>query len=342
MKAVVITKNGGPDVLEVQERPDPPVGPGQVRVAVKAAGINFADLMARSGVYPDAPPLPSIVGYEAAGEVESLGDGVEGLKVGDRVIVGTRFGGYAEMISVDQGQVLPLPDSLSFEQGAAVVVNYATAYAGLVMMGGLRAGDRMLIHSAAGGVGIAAIQIGTQVGAEIYGTASAGKHDAIRAEGCKHPIDYRTVDFADEIMRLTNGEGVDVVMDAIGPTSFRRSYRVLRQGGRLIMFGLAEVQTGDGRNIPALVKSLVRMPGATMPWWKSLAMMSENKGVFGLNMLSWWDREGLDRLLPPLQDGLGSGALVPVVAESFSFDNAPDAHRFLADAKNVGKVVLTP
>ena len=285
MRAVVITKHGGPEVLKVEQRPDPAVGPGQVRVAVRASGINFADLMARSGVYPEAPPLPSVVGYEVAGEVESVGEGVEEYAVGDRVIAGTRFGGYAELVSVDAGQVLPLPDALSFEQGAAIVVNYTTAYAGLVMMGGLRAGDRMLIQAAAGGVGIAAIQIAKGIGAEIFGTASAAKHDAIREQGCDHPIDYRSVDFADEVMRITNGEGVDVVMDAIGPSSFRKSYRVLRQGGRLIMFGLAEVQTGDRRDIPALVKGLARMPFATMPWWKSLSQMNENKGIFGLNML---------------------------------------------------------
>ena len=342
MRAVVVTKHGGPEVLRVEERPDPDVGAGQVRVGVKAAGINFADLMARSGVYPDAPPLPAVVGYEVAGEVESVGEGVDDFKVGDRVIAGTRFGGYAELVSVDQGQVLPLPKKLSFEQGAAVVVNYTTAYAGLVVMGSLREGDRMLIQAAAGGVGIAAIQVGKLVGAEVFGTASAAKHDAIREQGCDHPIDYRSVDFADEVMRITGGEGVDVVMDAIGPSSFRRSYRVLRQGGRLIMFGLAEVQTGEKRNIPALVKGLARMPLATAPWWKSLAMMNENKGIFGLNMLKWWDREGLDRVLEPLAPMLADGKLVPVVAESFGFERAPDAHRFLAEGKNVGKVVLTP
>jgi len=343
MRAVVITKNGGPEVLKVEERPDPEVKPGQIRVAVKASGINFADLMARSGVYPDAPKPPSVVGYEVAGEVESVGEGVQGYSVGDRVAAGTRFGGYAELVSADvDGQVLKLPDSLSFEQGAALPVNYSTAYAGFVLMGGLRKGDRALIHAAAGGVGIAATQIAKEIGAEIFGTASASKHDAIRAQGVDHPIDYRSVDFADEVMRITNGEGVDVVMDAVGPSSFKRSYKVLRQGGRLIMFGLSEVQTGDKRDLPAVLKGLVRMPLATMPWWKSLSIMSENKGVFGLNMLSWWDREGLARALEPLEAGVASGAYVPVVAESFSFDDAPDAHRYLGEGKNIGKVVLVP
>jgi NADPH:quinone reductase-like Zn-dependent oxidoreductase len=343
MRAVVITKHGDPDVLKVEERPDPEVGPGEIRVATKAAGINFADLMARSGVYPDAPEPPSVVGYEVAGEVESVGDGVEGFSLGDRVVAGTRFGGYAELVSVKvDGQVLRLPDSLSFEQGAAIPVNYATGYAGFVMMGGLRKGDRALIHAAAGGVGIAATQIAKDIGAEIFGTASASKHDAIRAQGVDHPIDYRSTDFAEEVMRITNGEGVDVVMDAIGPSSFKKSYSVLRQGGRLIMFGLSEVQTGDKRDLPAVLKGLARMPMATMPWWKSLSAMNENKGVFGLNMLKWWDREGLGRALDPLEAGIASGAYVPVVAEAFPFEQAAEAHRYIGAGKNIGKVVLTP
>jgi len=343
MRAVVITENGGPEVLKVEERPDPEVGPGEIRIATKAAGINFADLMARSGVYPDAPKPPSVIGYEVSGEVESVGDGVEDYAVGDRVVAGTRFGGYAELVSVQtKGQVLKLPDSLTFEQGAAIPVNYTTAYAGFVIMGGLREGDRALIHAAAGGVGIAATQIAKEIGAEVFGTASASKHDAIRAQGVDHPIDYRSTDFADEVMRITNSEGVDVVMDAVGPSSFKRSYSVLRQGGRLIMFGLSEVQTGEKRDLPAVLKGLVRMPLATMPWWKSLSVMNENKGVFGLNMLSWWDREGLGRALEPLEAGVVSGAYVPVVAEAFAFDDAPAAHRFIGEGKNVGKVVLIP
>jgi NADPH:quinone reductase-like Zn-dependent oxidoreductase len=343
MRAVVITRHGDPDVLEVQERPDPEVKPGEVRIAVKASGINFADLMARSGVYPDAPKPPCVVGYEVAGEIESVGDGVEGYSIGDRVVAGTRFGGYAELVSVPaEGQVLRLPDSLSFEQGAAIPVNYATAYAGFVMMGGLRKGDRALIHAAAGGVGIAATQVAKDIGAEIFGTASAAKHDAIRAQGVDHAIDYRSTDFADEVMRITNGEGVDVVMDAVGPSSFKRSYAVLRQGGRLIMFGLSEVQTGEKRDLPAVLKGLVRMPMATMPWWKSLSIMNENKGVFGLNMLSWWDREGLARALDPLEAGVASGAYVPVVAKAFPFEDAPAAHRYIGEGKNIGKVVLVP
>ena len=342
MKAVVITRHGGPEVLRVEDRPEPAVRPGEVRITVRAAGINFADLMARSGIYPDAPSPPCVVGYEVAGEVESVGEGVDSYSVGDRVLAGTRFGGYAELVSVPADQVLPLPDALGFEQGAAFPVNYATAYAALVIMGGLKSGERLLIHAAAGGVGIAATQVAKGIGAEIFGTASASKHDAIRAQGVAHPIDYRNLDFAEEAMRITGGVGLDLIIDAVGPSSFRKDYAILRPGGRLVMYGLSEAQTGDRRDVAAVLRSLARMPLATMPWWKSLQVMNENKGVFGLNMLKWWDAEGLDRVLEPLSSGLAAGEFDPVVAESFPFERAADAHRFIADRRNIGKVVLVP
>jgi NADPH:quinone reductase-like Zn-dependent oxidoreductase len=343
MRAVVLTGHGGPEVLEVQERPDPEVGPGEVRIAVKAAGINFADTMARVGLYPDAPKPPCVLGYEVAGEVESAGKGVTEFSPGDRVVAGTRFGGQASMVSVPESQVLPLADRLSFEQGAAIPVNYSTAYSGLVLMGGLKERERVLIHAAAGGVGTAAVQIARMLGAEIFGTASASKHDAIQKLGVSHAIDYRTQDFEREVMRITDGEGIDLVFDAQGPRSFRKSYRLLRPGGRLVMYGLAEASQGEKRSIPKLIGSLARMPLATMPWWKSLQVMNENKGVFGLNMLAWWDEEGsIERITGPLVGQIEEGGLEPIVAESFPFDRAGDAHRFIAERKNIGKVVLTP
>src|SRR3954452_10296917 len=344
MRQVWITKVGAPEVLEVRELPDPPIASGEVRIAVKAAGINFADTMARVGLYPDAPKLPCVVGYEVAGEVESVGDGVEGHKVGDRVVAGTRFNGHAELVTVPADQVIPLPKKMSFEEGAAFPVNYGTAYAARVIMGGLKAGERVLIHAAAGGVGISATQIAKGIGAEIFGTASPSKHDAIREQGVDHAIDYRNLDFEDEVRRITGGEGVDLIMDALGPTSFRKDYRLLRQGGRLIMYGASELQTGTGkRDIVGAMRSMARMPLATLPWWKSVAVINENKGVFGLNMLSWWDREGnLDRVTEPLLEGFQKGQLKPVVAEAFPFDRAPDAHRFIEERRNVGKVVLVP
>ena len=167
MRASVLTKHGNYDVLKIEERPDPVVGPGEVRIEVAASGVNFADVMARIGLYPDAPKPPCIIGYEVSGTVVEVGDGVTNVKDGDRVFAPTRFGGYAEEVVVSAGDAVPLPDRLTFEQGAAIPVNYATAYAGLIRYGNLQPGERVLIHAAAGGVGIAATQIATEGGAEI-------------------------------------------------------------------------------------------------------------------------------------------------------------------------------
>src|SRR6476661_4482510 len=204
MRAVVITKHGPPEVLQVQERPAPdrPLG-GQV-------AINFADTMARVGLYPDAPKPPSVVGYEVAGTVRAVGPGVEGLEPGQRVMAGTRFGGYAEQIVVKAADVVPLPDELSFEQGAAIPVNYTTAWAGLIRYGALAPGERVLIHAAAGGVGISATQIAKRSGAEVYGTASPGKHDACRGFGVDHAVDYTQPGWERDLPQF------DVIMDAIG------------------------------------------------------------------------------------------------------------------------------
>ncbi len=344
MKAVVLTGTGGPDVLRVQEKPEPTVGAGEVRIAVRAAGVNFAETLARVGLYPDAPKTPCVLGYEVAGEIESVGDGVASHSVGERVMAFTRFGGQAELVSVPVEQVLPLPERLSFEQGAAFPVNYGTAYAALVIMGGLREGDRVLVHAAAGGVGIAATQVCRNAGAGLLiGTASAAKHDAISAQGVTDPIDYRTQDFEREVMRITGNEGVDLVIDAQGPTSFRKDYRLLRPGGRLVMYGISEISSGGRRDLPATLRALAKMPRATWPWWKSLTAMNENKGVFGLNLLKWWDVEGdTRRVIEPLMSDLEAGRLEPVVAASFPFDSAGDAHRLIAERRNVGKVVLFP
>ena len=338
MRALVITEHGGPDVLRVEERPAPDPGHGQVRIAVRAAGINFADLMARVGIYPDAPKPPSVVGYEVAGEIESLGEGVDGLGVGDRVIAGTRFGGYAELAVTAAANMIPLADGWSYEEGAALPVNYATAYAGLVRFGALGDGERALIHAAAGGVGIAATQIAKLRGAEVFGTASAAKHDAIRAQGVDHPIDYRTQDFRREVRRLTGQKRpLDLALDAIGGSSFRKSFSLLRAGGRLVPFGASSAMTGDRRDIPGSLRML-----ATTPIFHPLGLMSSSRAVIGLNLLTLWDDRGtLEEYVEPLRAWAEAGRIRPVVAEAFPLEHGADAHRYVQEARNVGKVVLT-
>ena len=335
----MITEHGPPEVLRVQERPDPVPGPGEVRVRVRAAGINFADLMARVGLYPDAPSPPCVVGYEFGGEIESLGDGVEGVEPGQRVMGGCRFGAYAELAVTGASEVVPLPDDWSFAEGAALTVAYTTAYAGLVRYGGLRAGERVLIHSAAGGVGIAATQIAKLTGAEVFGTASPPKHDAIRGFGVDHPVDYRTHDVVDEVRRMTGErEPLDLVLDALGGRSFKQSFSLLRPGGRLVCFGASEIQAGEQRSRARALRVL-----AQMPRYNPLKLMRQSKSVIGLNMLALWDaRHSLDEYIAPLTEWAESGAIRPVVAARFPLDQGPDAHRYLHARENVGKVVLEP
>ena len=322
----------------MQERADPQPGPGQVRVRVHAAGINFADLMARVGFYPDAPKPPCVVGYEVSGEVDAVGDGVDGLSQGDRVMAGTRFGGYAELVVPPANGVLPLPENWSFEEGAAFPVNYSTAYAGLIRYGAVQAGERVLLHAAAGGVGIACTQIAKLVGAEVFGTASASKHDAIRGFGVDHPIDYRDKDFVEEVRAITGeAEPLDLVMDAIGGRSWKKSFSLLRAGGRLVPFGAADVISGERRNLVAGARTVLGTPR-----FNPIKLASESKAVIGLNMLKLWDAKGsLDEFIDPLSNWIGEGKLRPVVAEAFPLERGPDAHRYMMERKNVGKVVLT-
>lgn len=338
MKALIISKHGPPEVLVIQERPDPEPGPGEVRIRVRAAGINFADLMARIGVYPDAPKPPCVVGYEVAGEVESVGDGVESVAVGDRVMAGTRFGGYAELAVAGESAVVPLPDGWSFEEGAAFPVVYATAYAGLVRYGALQAGERVLLHAAAGGVGIASTQVAKLVGAEVLGTASGSKHEAIRGFGVDHAVDYRERDFVAEVRRITGEERpLDLVMDAIGGRSWKKSFSLLRPGGRLVVFGAAQLVSGDRRDIPRALRTL-----AQTPRFNPIKLASESVSVIGLNMLRLWDDRGsIDEWVKPLSGWLEAGSLRPVVSDALPLESGADAHRILQERRNVGKVVLT-
>lgn len=333
MRAVVITAEGDTSVLAVQERPAPVCEPGQVRIAVRAAGVNFADVMARMGLYPDAPKLPAVVGYEVPGEVAEVGEGVEDRAVGDRVAAGCRFGGYAEEVVVCAADCIALPDGLSFAQGAAIPVNYATAWAGLLGFGSLRAGERVLIHAAAGGVGIAATQIAKDAGAHVTGTASASKHDAVRANGADAVLDYNAKGWE-------KGAGsFDLIMDAIGGASLRRSYGLLRAGGRLVAFGAASLVEGEKKNLfKAAPKALPMLRGFNL-----IEQMSSSKAVIGLNILTLWDDRGtLGPWMSPLRELLDRDVIKPIIAAEVPFAEAAEAHRMLSERRNIGKVVLVP
>jgi len=339
MRAVWITRPGGPGALEVRETADPEPGPGQVRIRVSAAGLNFAEVMAAQGLYPDAPKPPCVVGYEVAGVVDALGERVQGYAVGQRVLAMTHFGGHADLVCVPADHVLAIPDAMSFEDAAAIPVNYVTAYHMLFRVACVRPGERVLVHMAAGGVGMAVLQLCRTVDdLEVFGTASAAKHDVLRAEGCAHPIDYHATNYAAEVRRLTRGEGVDVVLDPLGGNDWRKGLKLLRPAGRLVAYGFANLAAGPRRR-PARLAAQV----AGIPLLTPLQLMNHNRTVSGVNIGHMWDqiailREELQAVLALWDEN----KIKPHLDMSYPFAQAADAHRRILQRKNIGKVLLKP
>ena len=338
MRQVWIPEHGGPEVLEIREAPDPDPQPGEIRIRVEASGINFADILSRMGLYRDAPPLPCVVGYEVAGTVDGIGEGVDGFSNADRVVSATRFRGYSDVVCVPAGQARAIPDGLSFPDAASIPVNWLTAWWMLVRLANLQPGETVLVHACAGGVGLAALQIVHHVGGRVIGTASASKHDRLRAFGVSHCIDYRSQDFEKEVMALTEGRGVDVVLDAVGGQSFAKSYRVLDVLGRLILFGASSFAPGTRRSLPATLRGLVQTPR-----FNPFSLMMKNRGVFGFNLGRIWHRaEETADMMAHILDLVEDGTFTTAVDRTFSFDRAGDAHQYIQDRKNFGKVILTP
>jgi synaptic vesicle membrane protein VAT-1 len=340
MRQIWIARAGPPEVLEVREAADPEPKAGEVRIRVEASGINFADILGRMGMYPDQPPIPVVPGYEVGGRVDAVGAGVEGNWAGRDVLAMTRFGGYADTVCVPANQVFARPAGMSASEGAAIPVNYFTAWQLIVVMGSLKRNETVLVHSAGGGVGIAATQIAKHLGARVIGTASASKHAELRALGVDHLIDYRTEDFETRTREITNGRGVELILDAVGGESWKKGYRILAPTGRLGMFGISAAASGKERNMLGMLALL-----ANTPWFQfnPLSLMNANKGVFGVNLGHMWGeidriREWADRIF----DLWTQGVVKPKIARSFRFDEAPQAHHFIQDRRNIGKVVLVP
>lgn len=338
MKQIVITRPGGPEVLNVQEAPDLTPAPGEVRIAVKAAGLNFADIMARLGLYQDAPKFPCTVGYEVAGVIDALSPTVDPSWLGKEVIALTRFKGQADQVVVPLQQIFEKPATLSFEQAAAIPVNYLTAYQLLVAMGGLQAYETVLIHNVGGGVGLAALEIANHIGAETYGTASRGKHNFLKERGLKHAIDYRNQDWKAELLQLTQQRGVDLITDPIGGSNLRQSYHALSNTGRLGMFGISTVaQPGVNGKL-----QLLKMVAQT-PIFHPFGLMNQNKGVFGVNMgRLWHEHKKISIWMSAILNGHREGWINPHVDKVFSFAQAGEAHSYIEARKNIGKVILTP
>jgi NADPH:quinone reductase-like Zn-dependent oxidoreductase len=337
MRRVWITKAGAPEVLKVREEPDPEPGAGQVRIRVKACGINFADLMARVGLYPDAPKIPCVVGYEVSGVIDRVGEGVRGLREGDRVFAMPRFGGYTDTLVVAEKQALRMPDAMTFEHGAALPVVYLTAHHMMLFTGHLRPRSRVLVHSAAGGVGLAAVQLAKMRECEIFGIASKGKHAFLREQGVAHPLDVAS-DWISEVRAKTNGRGVDLVLDPVGGRSWTEGYDLLAPAGRLVAFGLSAASSGKTRSLLHAIGQVARIKK-----WSPTKLMDDNKTISGVNMGHLFGE--VDMLAEEFEDIIAlyeRGTIKPHVDRTFSFDEAAAAHHFLHDRKAVGKVLLVP
>ena len=338
MRQIVTTGTGDINVLEVHEKPDPIPREGEVLIRVQASGLNFADILARQGLYPDSPPKPCVMGYEVSGVVESAGEDVDSSLVGRAVVAMTRFGGQSDMVVVKGSQVFEKPEPLTFEQAAAIPVNYLTAYALLVVMGSLHAGESVLIHNAGGGVGLAALDIAMKIGAETFGTASSRKHEFLKQRGLDHAIDYRDQDWLPELRKLTNDRGVDLVIDPIGGSHWKKSYAALRHTGRLGMFG---VSTASANGISGKLKML--KAAIQTPWFHPFPLLNKNRGVFGLNLGHMWhEPEKVAIWMREILRGVEEEWLRPYVDQAFPFAEASKAHRYLEERRNIGKVVLVP
>lgn len=336
MRQVYITAAGGPDRLQLRESPDPQPSGAQLRIRVKAAGINFADILARRGLYPDAPKLPAVVGYEVAGIVDAAGPAAAPGWIGKPVIALTRFGGYADTVLVEQHQAFEKPAALSFEQGAAIPVNYLTAWQLMVVMGSLSADEAVLIHNAGSGVGLAAIDIGRQLGCRMIGTASAGKHAFLKQRGLHEAIDYNGVDWFPELMRLTADRGVELVLDPLGGSHWKKSYKALRHTGRLGMFGIS---TATESSLPGPLK-LVSI-GLGLPLFNPVGLMNQNRSVFGVNMGHLWhEPDKVAQWMQRILRGVDEGWVRPHVDKAFPIAQAGEAQSYIEARRNTGKVVL--
>lgn len=337
MYHVCIPRYGPPEVLRLEEVSTPLLIEHSVRIAVRTIGVNFADVMARQGLYPDCPKPPVVVGYEVAGIIDAVSADVTSLEPGQAVLALTHFGGYAEQVVVPAAYVFPLPPGMSFTSAAALPVNYLTAYVMLYRCGCLRPAEHVLIHGAAGGVGLAAVQLCRLRQAIIYGTASAGKHDFLRQQGVQHTIDYHQEDVTTLVKQLTDGRGLDMVLDALGGASFAQSYKLLAPLGRLVMFGVSRMSRGSGRPWLIPLWQLLRMP-----WFHPIRLLNDNKAVIGVNLGHLWHETVILRqAMMALLTLYRQGQIKPVIAHTFPLAEAAAAHRYLQERRNIGKVLLT-
>ena len=339
MKLLSLMRHGSANnAFALESRTDPEPGPGQVRIAVEASGINFADILARRGAYPEAPKPPSVLGFEVAGRIDAVGPAVSDLGVGQRVLALTRFGGYASMVVASASAVVPIPEPMEWGAATALGTQGVTAYLAAEHLVRIHAGDHVLVHAAAGGVGTLLVQLARARGAVVIGTVgSDDKFPVLERLGVTHAINSRSHDFARELLRRTGGRRPDVIFDAVGGASVRRGIALLATGGRIVSYGVATL-AGEGWALPRAVRMFLGF-GFVHP----LSLLVRSKGMVGLNLLALSDeRPGLvGQALTAIIDLAARGTLVPIVDREFPAAAVGDAHAYVESRRSIGKVVLT-
>jgi NADPH:quinone reductase-like Zn-dependent oxidoreductase len=336
MKAIYLTKYGNSAAaFETREADMPTLDKNEVLIKVHTFGLNFADVVARRGLYPDAPKNPAVLGYDVAGTVHALGSAVQDLKIGQRVTALTRFGGYAEYAKTMREGVTPIPDSIDFATATALATQGCTAYYCAYESVKLHEGDKVLIHAAAGGVGSLLVQMAKREKCIVYGTASSGKMDYLKSIGVDVPIDYTKEDFS--VFLKNKGVKIDVAFDSLGGRTFKNSVKSLNAGGRIVTFGAAEQIQGNNTNKIGALMAVLRF-GIFSP----IQLLMKSSAIIGVNMLRIADNRpkvfGL--CLEAVVDMAEKGIIQPTISKVFKVQDIAKGHDYLESRQSIGKVVI--
>ncbi len=336
MKAAVLIKNGtASGAFEIRQMPKPAPAIDEVLIKVSAFGLNFADVMARNGMYKEAPPLPAVLGYDVAGIVEAVGNQVQNVQPGERVTALTRFGGYAEYAVTKSSAVAVIPTHMDDATATALATQYITAYYAAAEATNLFKGDKLLIQAGAGGVGTALIQFAKHKGCEIFSTAGSDeKLQYLTSLGVQHAINYNKEDFENKVKTITGGKGVDVIFDAVGGVSVKKGFRSLAAGGRIICYGAADM---SGKNIFGKINAALGFG-----FYHPLMLMMPSKSIMGVNMLKIADDKPavIQRCLEAVVRLNKEGVFIPTIGKVFPVAEIAAAHEYLEKRKSIGKIAV--
>lgn len=340
MRQVWTSRRGGPSVLQVREAPAPAPARGQVRLRVAWAGVNFADVMMRRGLYPDAPRLPAVAGYEVSGTIDAVGEGVDPALAGRPAVAMCNFGGYSELVCVPVAQAWVLPDGADLRAAAALPVNYLTAWQMVRVMAPVAPGGTVLVQSAAGGVGQAVVQLCALAGVRVVGSASPSKHDELRAQGLAFVFDSGLSSYAGLVREATGGRGVEAALEPRNGRWILESYRCLSRCGHLVLFGFAGAATGRSSGTLSALRTLAQVPWLAI---NPIRLMNDNRSLGGVNLGRMWDESArTGPWMRELLDLLAAGAIAPRIDSTWTFAEAASAHARLEGRASFGKILLEP